>query len=271
MSDISELLENYEIYKNKIKDFTKAYKLKKGPSEMDLILNGDSIEKIDSDKMHLPDHRMIQVKLDKFNEEILEIKKKLVRYLIEFKDKILNKDIEFKKTKNNAINIELDKELVYGKNYWKFLAENFFMDYPLRVFDCIFSDEKITIENNDDPITSVNRSLSLLVFLGKAESDMGEKKILKINWSNLMSPKTQKNPYSKIFKEIGISKKPLNIEDFSQSNNLDKEELIKNISDLSSFSQRIGSRFPVLKEIDTNLFDFNCYGKYLWKKFGISS
>lgn len=270
MSDISELLEDYEVYKNKIKDFNRAYELKKGPSEMDLILNADSIEKIDSDKMHLPDHRMIQVKLDKFKEEILEIKKKLIRYLIEFKDKVSNKDIDIKNIKNNEINIELEKELAFGKDYWKFLAENFYMDYPLRVFGCIFSSKKITIENTNDPITAINRSLDVLTFLGKAESDEDEKKILKINWSNLMSPKTQKNPYSKIFKEIGISGKPLNIENFSKSNNLNKEESLNNINDLSSFSQRIGLRFPVLKKIDSNLYDFNCYGKYLWKKFGLS-
>jgi hypothetical protein len=270
MNDISELLEDYEIYKNKIRDFSRAYELKKGPSEMDLMLNADSIEKIDSDKIHLPDHRMIQVKLDKFKEEILEIKKKLIAYLIEFKDKVSNKDIDIKDAKNNEINIKLEKELVFGKDYWKFLAENFYMDYPLLVFDCIFSSEKIIIEKSNDPITSLNRSLGLLVFLGKAESNEDEKKLLKINWSNLMSPKAQKNPYSKIFKEIGISRKPINTLDFSKSNNLDKEELKKNIADLSSFLQRIGLRFPVLKKIDTNLYDFNCYGKYLWKKFGLS-
>ncbi|MBD3227817.1 MAG: hypothetical protein GF329_06480 [Candidatus Lokiarchaeota archaeon] len=267
MKDINEFLESYRNLKTKINDFRSAYDLKKGPSELELLLDKKTKDNSQNESS-LPDHRLIKVKIDRFEEELSDIKKDLFSFLIEYIKKIRN---TFPDLDDQNIELSIENKMQLDKEYWKFISECFANTFPLEIFGCIFNNDKIQILDTEKYQESVNRSLNLLSFLAKVESGYQEEnKIVKMNWGLLMGPRIKKNFYAKIIKEIGISKS-LNIEAFSEKNDIKMDKIEGNINELSSFSSNLGLSFPVLKkqEKEPSTYVFTCYGKYLWEKFGI--
>jgi len=268
LAEIQTLIDEYNNLVNKIKDLDKAISLNKKTNEILLIVKKTEDQMVQTKKYNLPDPRLMQFKKDRFEEQLSNVKKELFSYLYDFIKYIysLNDDLKNKLENNTLL---LDENARLDIKYWQFISECFHMDYPLAVFDCIFFSDKIEITNNQDIVKSLRHALEFLRFVSEVESgDSGSISILRMNWELLLRTTVTKNLYARIIRKIGISSKPIIIDEFCKSEKLEIKELEKTINELCQFSPHTGLKFPVLNKIENGIYDFNCYGAYLWHKFG---
>ncbi|MHA1231241.1 MAG: hypothetical protein ACTSRP_14370 [Candidatus Helarchaeota archaeon] len=272
MNDIQELLSEYHILMNRIQDLEEALSIKRGPNQLLLMVKKDETEKPKQDDLYLPDPRLIEFKKERFNEKLLMVKRELFKILKNFTEK-LGEQISNLDEKNDEMVIIYKDELRFGRDYWKFIAECFKNEYPLEVFDCIFDENQVKINikrsNGTDTKKILKYALEFLRFMSEVESGESEAEaIVRMNWELLMRSTLQNNLYGKIFRNIGIIGKPINILDFCKSVRITEDKIRECTNELSAFSPHTGLKFPVLKELEKDVYFMNCYGKYLWGKFG---
>jgi len=268
LNEIQNLLKEYEILISRISDLEEALSIGRKPNAFISLLKKEQPKPAQKLKMNLPDPRLIEFKKDRFVEQLSEIKKKLFDIFIKLIEKI-SANLDDLLSKKEDLVIKLEKDFQIDKDLWLFISELFHINYPLKIFDCIFTFNEIRISTNKDIKKSLYRALEFLKFASKAEcNEIEEISIMRMNWELLMRTTIKNNMYAKIFRKVGMSEKPINIQDFCTSENLEINEIKKTIDELSIFSPHAGLKFPVIEKLESGYFTLNCYGKFLWEKFG---